>query len=173
MHVSLVPVIGGEQKTKPTQASVRDLRGLGLFPDLVMCRCAKPVEEAVKNKISMFCHVPPSNVFGVHDCPTLYHVPLLLEQQGLIEILRKRLNLGPGTASGKLLNRWRNLALRSERLYDEVKIALVGKYTDLHDAYASVVKSLEHAAVACNRKLQVIVSFSSFRPCFFFFFSVP
>jgi len=99
----------------------------------------------------------PDKVFGVHDCPTLYHVPLLLEQQGIIEILRKRLNLGPGDPNGKLLNRWRNLALRSERLFDEVKIAIVGKYTDLHDSYASVVKSLEHASVACNRKLAILV----------------
>ncbi|KAJ1554902.1 CTP synthase ura7 [Cladochytrium tenue] len=161
IHVSLVPVVGSvnEQKTKPTQASVRDLRGLGLSPDLIACRSSKPLEPGVTNKISMFCHVPVANVLAVHDCNSVYHVPLLLYQQGMLNVLRTRLGLnGPHSEPGSsdLFQRWNSLTERHDRLLDEVTIALVGKYTNLHDSYISVVKSLEHAALACNKKLKVL-----------------
>lgn len=85
IHVSLVPQPSstGEQKTKPTQNSVRELRGLGLSPDLVVCRCSNPLDTSVKEKISMFCHVEPEQVICVHDVSSIYRVPLLLEEQGL------------------------------------------------------------------------------------------
>ncbi|KAH6566610.1 hypothetical protein BASA50_000890 [Batrachochytrium salamandrivorans] len=157
IHVSLVPIVGsvGEQKTKPTQSSVRDLRGLGLSPDLIACRCTTPIEPDVKRKISMFCHVPTEHVLAVHDCKSVFHVPLLLNTQGLVETLEKRLNMTPRLTPSalSLFNKWEQLTTRIDRLHDTVKIVLVGKYTLLHDSYISVVKSLEHAAMACNLKL--------------------
>ncbi|KAI9103287.1 CTP synthase N-terminus-domain-containing protein [Phlyctochytrium arcticum] len=159
IHVSLIPVVGsvGEQKTKPTQASVRDLRGLGLSPDLVACRSSKPLDDDVKEKISMFCHVPKSHVMAVHDCKSVYHVPLLLDQQGMLDVLEKRLQLIPHQTpnSMQLYNKWKELTVRHDRLHDAVKIVLVGKYTHLKDSYISVVKALEHAALSCNLKLTI------------------
>ncbi|KAI9356568.1 CTP synthase N-terminus-domain-containing protein [Zopfochytrium polystomum] len=160
IHVSLVPVVGSvnEQKTKPTQASVRDLRGLGLSPDLVACRSSKPLDPGVQHKISMFCHVPASNVLAVHDCNSVYHVPLLLYQQGLLDVIQKRLNLTPrnNPSQSSLFVKWKQLTERQERLHDQVTIALVGKYTNLHDSYISVVKSLEHASLSCNRRVKIL-----------------
>ena len=147
----------GEQKTKPTQSSVRDLRGLGLSPDIVACRSATPLQDDVRKKISMFCHVAPQHVLGVHDCSSVYAVPLLMQHQGLVDILESRLKLTIPIQPEKsiLLSKWKQLATRSERLHDSVSIVLVGKYTHLQDSYISVVKSLQHAALSCNRKLKL------------------
>ncbi|EPS97403.1 hypothetical protein FOMPIDRAFT_1128596 [Fomitopsis schrenkii] len=162
IHVSLVPDMHGEQKTKPTQTTVHALRGLGLLPDLIACRLIvqKPLEPATKAKISMFCHVAPEQVIGVHDVSSVYHVPLLLQSQGIVDYLRKRLNLGALTLTQEmkdrgtnLESRWRELTKRQERVIDDVTIVLVGKYTDMHDSYMSVTKSLEHSAFRCNRRL--------------------
>ncbi|KAJ1971706.1 CTP synthase ura7 [Dimargaris xerosporica] len=164
IHVSLIPVVGsvGEQKTKPTQSSVRDLRGLGLNPDIIACRSSSPLEEGIQSKISMFCHVPPEQVMAVHDCNSVYHVPLLLESQGLLQVLTKRLALDTIPVSPRRLkfgkciwNDWVELTRRRERPLDKVTIALVGKYTHLQDSYISVVKALEHAALACNREVKI------------------
>ncbi|KAI9203507.1 CTP synthase N-terminus-domain-containing protein [Polychytrium aggregatum] len=159
IHVSLIPVVGsvGEQKTKPTQASVRDLRGLGLSPDLIVCRSTKPLEEGIQGKISMFCHVSPKNVMAVHDCKSIYHVPLLLHQQGIIDVIEEKFNIKPipNPAAQALFTKWKQLADRNTRYDDVVTIALVGKYTDLHDSYISVVKSLEHASLSLSRKLTI------------------
>jgi CTP synthase len=118
IHVSLVPVINGEQKSKPTQAAIRDLRGLGLAPDLIACRCSEKLEQPVIEKIAMFCHVGPGQVLGVHDVRSTYHVPLLLKQQGIIDYLTKRLDLGSisvsprsKTAGDLRLSRWTNLTI--------------------------------------------------------------
>ncbi|KAH9941191.1 CTP synthase [Epithele typhae] len=162
IHVSLVPDMHGEQKTKPTQTTVHALRGLGLLPDLIACRVVvqKPLEPATKSKISMFCHVAPEQVVGVHDVSSVYHVPLLLQSQGIVQYLQKRLNLASVKITPEMQqhglslgNRWRELTSRQERLFDDVTITLVGKYTDMGDSYMSVVKSLEHSAFRCNRKL--------------------
>ncbi|EST06702.1 CTP synthase, N-terminal [Kalmanozyma brasiliensis GHG001] len=161
IHVSLVPVIGGEQKTKPTQAAIRDLRGLGLVPDMIAARCPVPLERAVINKLSMFCHVGPEQVMAVHDVSSTYHVPLLLEEQGMVRFFQKRLGLevkvqGPMKEQGReLRTRWRELTVGHDRMIDKVEIVLVGKYTSLHDSYMSIVKSLEHAALRCHRKLEL------------------
>ncbi|EIW55508.1 CTP synthase [Trametes versicolor FP-101664 SS1] len=164
IHVSLVPDMHGEQKTKPTQTTVHALRGLGLLPDLIACRLIvqKPLEPATKAKISMFCHVAPEQVVGVHDVSSVYHVPLLLQSQGIIQYLQKRLNLSTITITPQMQERgsslelrWRELTKRQERILDEVSIALVGKYTDMQDSYMSVVKSLEHSAFRCNRRLKL------------------
>lgn len=162
IYVSLIPVVGGEQKTKPTQAGVRDLRGLGLLPDLIACRCELPLLAATMDKVSMFCHVTPKQVLGVHNVSSTYHVPLLLREQGLGDFLAKRLNLGElnirpemKKKGDALLGRWKALTLGRDRLFDTVSIVLVGKYVTLEDSYMSVVKALEHASMRCGRKLEL------------------
>jgi CTP synthase len=118
IHVSLIPVINGEQKSKPTQAAIRDLRGLGLAPDLIACRCSQPLEPALIEKLTMFCHVGPGQVLGVHDVRSTYHVPLLLRQQNIIEYFTKRLGLDAITVSSRQKiegeqrwTRWKNLTI--------------------------------------------------------------
>jgi len=160
VHVSLVPrpSATGEHKTKPTQASVRELRGLGLSPDIIFCRSEKPVDEAVKFKISNFCHVEPSQVINIQDLPSIYHVPLEMHKQGVAHILQDRLQLDiplPLEKPRKFMSKWRQIADRSEHLRKFVRIALVGKYTQLEDAYASVIKALGHAALTSNHKLNL------------------
>ncbi|XP_058801964.1 CTP synthase [Phymastichus coffea] len=157
-HVSLVPSpkATGEPKTKPTQSSVRELRGLGLSPDLIICRSEKPINDQIKDKISNFCHVGPEQVITIHDLSSIYRVPLLMESQGIIEFLDDRLKLNiilplPVT----YMNTWRNLAERVDQLYKVVTIGLVGKYTKLEDAYASVIKSLQHASIKASYKLDL------------------
>ena len=151
VHVSLVPVMGpvGEQKTKPTQHSVKELRGLGITPDILVCRSTKPMTDETKEKLAAFCHVSPNAVMSTHDVPNIYHVPLMLEKQGLCEIL--------GVDSNKtgLLEEWRAMALDLDTLTEDVSIAMVGKYTGLSDAYLSVIKSLQHAAMKVRRKLSI------------------
>lgn len=158
IHVSLVPqpCATGEQKTKPTQNSVRSLRGLGLSPDLIVCRSSKPIEMSVKEKISMFCHVNPEQVVCIHDVSSIYRVPLLLEEQGVVKYFKERLDLPISDCSSNLLYKWKAMTDRYERLQKICSIALVGKYTKLRDCYASVFKALEHSALAINYKLNLM-----------------
>uniref|UniRef100_A0A8C1JJP6 CTP synthase n=1 Tax=Cyprinus carpio TaxID=7962 RepID=A0A8C1JJP6_CYPCA len=149
------PSATGEQKTKPTQNSVRELRGLGLSPDLIMCRCSTPLDNSVKEKISMFCHVEPEQVICVHDVSSIYRVPLLLENQGVVGYFCRRLNLPIETKPRKMLAKWKEMSDRSDRLLEQCSIALVGKYTKFSDSYASVIKALEHSALAISHKLEV------------------
>lgn len=151
VHVSLVPVMGpvGEQKTKPTQHTVKELRGLGITPDILVCRSSKPLNEETRGKLAAFCHVQPQAVMSTHDVPNIYHVPLMLQEQGLCDIL------GVDCTATTLLDEWRTMAHHVDTLTDEVHIAMVGKYTDLTDAYLSVIKSLQHAAMAVDRKLVI------------------
>ena len=151
VHVSLVPVMGpvGEQKTKPTQHSVKELRGLGITPDILVCRSTSPMTDETKEKLAAFCHVSPNAVMSTHDVPNIYHVPLMLESQGLCKILNVDCN------ATSLLSDWREMALNLDTLTEDVSIAMVGKYTELTDAYLSVIKSLQHAAMAVNRKLKI------------------
>ncbi|MCH1541303.1 MAG: CTP synthase (glutamine hydrolyzing) [Candidatus Poseidonia sp.] len=149
VHVSLVPVMGpvGEQKTKPTQHTVKELRGLGITPDILVCRSSAPLNDETRNKLAAFCHVKPEAVMSTHDVPNIYHVPLMLQEQGLCEIL------GVDCTNTSLLSEWKDMAHHLDTLTKEVNIAMVGKYTDLSDAYLSVIKSLQHAAMAVDRKL--------------------
>lgn len=165
IHVSLVPIVEGEQKTKPTQQAIREVQSRGLSPDLIACRCLEPLIEATTNKIAMFCQVEPTQVIGVHNVDSTYHVPMLLEKQGLIVQLREMFRLDHLTLAPALVAKgqqiwhdWKTLtSSQSRRMHlDEVTIALVGKYTNLHDSYLSVIKSLEHSAMACNRKLNLV-----------------
>ncbi|SCW03720.1 LAFE_0G16732g1_1 [Lachancea fermentati] len=163
IHVSLVPVIHGEQKTKPTQAAIKDLRSLGLTPDMIACRCSETLDDPTINKIAMFCHVGPEQVVNVHDVNSTYHVPLLLLEQKMIDYLSARLKLSEITLNAEdkkrgdnLLARWRSLTTSIDESFEVVKIALVGKYTNLKDSYLSVIKSLEHCSMRCRRKLDIV-----------------
>ena len=151
VHVSLVPVMGpvGEQKTKPTQHTVKELRGLGISPDILVCRSSAPLNDETREKLAAFCHVKPQAVMSTHDVPNIYHVPLMLQQQGMCDILGIDCNVT------ELLANWATMAHHLDTLTEEVHIAMVGKYTDLTDAYLSVIKSLQHAAMAVDRKLVI------------------
>ncbi|XP_049362778.1 uncharacterized protein LOC125827515 isoform X2 [Solanum verrucosum] len=154
IHVSLVPVLSvvGEQKTKPTQHSVRGLRSLGLTPNILACRSTTELEENVKEKISRFCHVPLDNIITLYDVSNIWRVPLLLRDQKAHEAILKVLNL-KGVAQQPALGEWTSQAALCDKLQEPVRVAMVGKYTGLSDAYLSVLKALVHASVACHRKL--------------------
>uniref|UniRef100_A0A7N0TLK3 CTP synthase n=1 Tax=Kalanchoe fedtschenkoi TaxID=63787 RepID=A0A7N0TLK3_KALFE len=156
IHVSLVPVLGvvGEQKTKPTQHSVRELRALGLTPDLLACRSAQPLLDNTKEKLSQFCHVPASNILNIHDVPNIWHVPLLLRNQKAHHAISKQLNL-VNVAVTPDLQEWTERAENFDNLNKTVKIAMVGKYVGLTDSYLSVMKALLHACIACSLKPSV------------------
>lgn len=163
IHVSLVPVIQGEQKTKPTQAAIKDARSAGLSPDLIACRCDVPLEKATTDKIAMFCQVEPEQVIAVHNVRSTYHVPVLLENQGLITTISNILKLDAVPKSDHLVSRgqrtwteWNKLTTSVSTSLEEVTIVLVGKYISLHDSYLSVIKSLEHSAMRCQRKLNLL-----------------
>ncbi|KAA8537144.1 hypothetical protein F0562_029630 [Nyssa sinensis] len=156
IHVSLVPVLNvvGEQKTKPTQHSVRGLRSLGLTPNILACRSTTELDENVKGKLSQFCHVPAENIITLYDVSNIWHIPLLLRDQKAHEAILKVLNL-PGVAREPALGEWTSRAKLCDKLHEPVRIAMVGKYTGLSDSYLSVLKALLHASVACHRKLFV------------------
>eukprot|EP00249_Psilotum_nudum_P019850 c27446_g1_i1 orf=829-2661(+) len=155
VHVSLVPVLGvvGEQKTKPTQHSVRELRALGLTPHLLACRSAQALKQSTKEKLSQFCHVPAGHILNIHDVSNIWHIPLLLrDQKAHIAILKQ---LGLSSSVFPALEEWTSRAAISDSLSIPVKIAMVGKYTGLSDTYLSVIKALLHACIFCSRKLQI------------------
>lgn len=160
IHVSLVLVIHGEQKTKPTQAAIKDLRLLGLTPDMIACRCSEELDVATVEKIGMFCHVGPNQVIAIRDVNLTYHVPLLLQEQKMMRFLSKKLDLQPLLADARargdrLMALWRTITSAHDRSIETVTIALVGKYTNLKDLYLSVIKSLEHSAMRCYRRLKI------------------
>ncbi|KAB2068656.1 hypothetical protein ES319_A08G046500v1 [Gossypium barbadense] len=153
IHVSLIPVLGvvGEQKTKPTQHSVRELRALGLTPHLLACRSAQPLLDNTKMKLSQFCHVEAANILNIHDVPNIWHIPLLLRNQNAHRSILKQLNL-LSIATPPDLEAWSRRAETFDNLTDSVRIAMVGKYVGLTDSYLSVVKALLHACIACSLK---------------------
>ncbi|CAN0911724.1 CTP synthase [Linum grandiflorum] len=153
IHVSLVPVLNvvGEQKTKPTQHSVQKLRGHGLTPDVLACRSTLPLEVNVKEKLAKFCHVPLEYIATLHDVSNIWHIPLLLRDQKVHEAILKVLNLHSVTRDPDL-REWTVRAELCDELHEPVRIAIVGKYTGLSDAYLSVHKALLHASVALHKK---------------------
>jgi len=155
VHVSLVPVLGvvGEQKTKPTQHSVQVLRSVGISPNFLACRSKEPLEESTKEKLALFCHVPPTHVMNLSDVSNIWHVPLVMRDQGVHKAICEQLQITPPHALD--IERWEERALRWDSLQDTVTIAVIGKYTGLTDSYLSVMKSLQHAAIAANRKLKI------------------
>jgi len=159
IHVTLLPHIGatGELKTKPTQHSVSELRGIGIQPDVIVCRSDYPVEKSIRDKIALFCDVEPEAVVPLETVKSLYEVPLMLEEFGLGNWLTSRLSYGWRVAD---LSEWRDLVLRQNTLGQAedvapLRVALVGKYVELQDAYISVREALIHASVALGRRLHV------------------
>jgi len=146
IHVTLLPYIGatGELKTKPTQHSVRELRSIGIQPDVIVCRADHPVDDNLRDKIALFCDVETRAVIPLPTVQTIYEVPLLLEQAGLGEFVVERLNLPPHSPD---LSEWRTLVAQIKKPKPSLRIAIVGKYIELHDAYISVREALYHAAV--------------------------
>lgn len=145
-HVTLVPYSkNGEQKTKPTQHSVKELRSIGLQPDILVGRCQQPLDDATKEKIALFCDVPVDAVFSNHDVDDIYHVPLVIEEEGLDEYVMRRLELTDRALTPTdRLNEWRSLV--TQETQGSVDIALVGKYA-LEDAYLSIHEALKHAGL--------------------------
>ncbi|KAH7325100.1 CTP synthase N-terminus-domain-containing protein [Stachybotrys elegans] len=161
ISVSYVPIINGEEKTKPTQHAIKQMRSAGLIPDMIACRCERLLDDATIQKIARSCQVEYEQVVGVRDMETIYQVPLLLEQEGLLKILQKGLALDkePLTPARvqkgqELWGLWKKTVIPEIHL-PPVNIALVGKYVSLDDAYLSVRKSLEHSAMRCKRKLNL------------------
>ncbi len=147
IHVTLIPYIkaSGELKTKPTQASVKELQGMGIQPDIIVCRSEQPLDQGLKDKIALFCNVPSNHVLQNLDVEYLYEAPLAMEKENLAQVACECLHLDCPTPD---LKDWEEMveALRSPN--KEVNIALVGKYIQLHDAYISVVEALKHGGIA-------------------------
>ena len=156
VHVSLVPVMGpvGEQKTKPTQHTVKELRGLGIIPDILVCRSEHPLNTETREKLAAFCHVSPEAVVSAHDVSNIYRIPILLEEQGVSQVLAKEIGFNL-PESRPLLEDWIQMANTVDNLEEIIKIAMVGKYTGLSDSYLSVIKALQHSSYEVNRKLEI------------------
>lgn len=154
IHVTLVPYLtkAGELKTKPTQHSVKELRSIGIQPDIIVCRTEQPISEEMKDKIGLFCNLAGDSVVQNLDAENLYEVPLLLHKEGLDELVMKKLNLKCGKAE---LSEWTEMVNRIKNLKNKVTIALVGKYVELHDAYMSVAEALRHAGIANDSEIDI------------------
>ncbi|MBR0217322.1 MAG: CTP synthase [Clostridia bacterium] len=154
IHVTLLPYISaaGEMKTKPTQHSVKSLRSIGIQPDVIVCRSERPITNEAKEKIAMFCNVRPGNVVQNVNCSSIYEVPLLLEKEGLGTIVCNELGLSPDHCD---LTEWNSMVSRMKNASKHVKIGLVGKYVDLHDAYLSVSEALHHAGIANDAQIDL------------------
>ena len=155
IHVTLVPYISaaGELKTKPTQHSVKELRSIGISPDIIVCRSEKPISREMREKMAMFCDVDPDAVIQNLTARSIYEVPMLMEEQGLDSIVLRKLDMEdkPKDMSG-----WHDMVARILKKYDKkVTIAVVGKYVALQDAYISITESLRHAAVANEAELAI------------------
>ena len=144
IHVTLIPYIksSGEHKSKPTQHSVKELRSIGINPDVIVARCDEPLSEDIRNKISLFCNVQPDCVIENMTLPVLYQAPIMLENQHFSDIVCRELKIDCPTCN---LSEWNDMLKSIETRNKKVKIALVGKYVKLHDAYLSVAEALRHA----------------------------
>lgn len=154
IHLTLIPYIkvAGEMKTKPTQHSVAALRSIGIQPDVLLCRTEKPLTEEMRAKIGLFCNVDTESVIQAIDVSSIYEVPLIYHAQQLDEIILKRIGL-PVTESD--LSAWERLVHRIKNPIGTVKIAVVGKYIGLQDAYKSVYEALYHGAIANNYRIEI------------------
>ena len=146
IHVTLVPYLksAGEHKSKPTQHSVKQLQGMGISPDIIVLRCDEPLSRSIKPKIALFCNVDEECVIENRTLDSLYKAPIMLENEGLARIVCKKLCLGDPICD---LTEWNHLIARMEQRTRRVRIGIVGKYVELHDAYLSVVEALNHAGI--------------------------
>ncbi len=147
IHVTLIPYLkaSGELKTKPTQASVKNLQGMGIQPDIIVCRTEHPLNDSIRSKIALFCNVPKTHVLQNLDVELLYEAPLAMEEEHLAQVACQSLNLPCPEPD---LSEWRSMIQAWKHPKTQVTIALVGKYTQLHDAYISVVEACKHGGVA-------------------------
>jgi len=154
IHVTLVPYLhgSGEHKSKPTQHSVKELQGMGIHPDLIVLRCNEPLEESILHKIAMFCNVRPDCVFENRTLPVLYEAPLMLEKQHLSSVVCRELGI---EAPEPDLAEWAEMVERVRAPKKKVTVGLVGKYTELHDAYLSVAEALRHAGCALGAEVDI------------------
>ncbi len=155
IHVTLVPYISaaGELKTKPTQHSVKELRSIGISPDIIVCRSEKPISKEMREKMAMFCDVDPDAVIQNLTARSIYEVPMLMEEQGLDTIVLRKLEMED---KPKDMQGWHDMVARILKKYNKkVTIAVVGKYVALQDAYISITESLRHAAVANETELDI------------------
>jgi len=155
IHLTLIPHLGAadELKTKPTQHSVRELRAIGISPDAIVCRTEYSLTPEIKEKIALFCDVKPNAVVQARDAQSIYQVPLNLEAEGLAELACAKLNLGEPDLH---LDEWRAMVRTIQRPKESVKVALVGKYVELKDAYISINEALYHAGVGHNVAVEVV-----------------
>jgi CTP synthase len=154
IHVTFLPYLTstGELKTKPTQHSVNELRRIGIQPDIIICRSDQPISEGIRDKISLFCDVEKQAVIPLPTVPTIYEIPLILEETGLGQLIVDRLGIKSRRAD---LHQWREMVEHIKTPHEPVNVALVGKYVELNDAYFSVREALYHAALFHNRDLNL------------------
>jgi CTP synthase len=154
MHVTLIPWIPAakEMKTKPTQHSVKELRSIGIQPDVLVCRCDRPLNSGMKEKLSEFCDVPVESVITAQDAGSIYEVPLMLEREGLAQQALELLHLEQRQPD---LSKWQSLVERMRSPKKQVEVAIVGKYIQLSDAYLSVVEAVGHAAIAADSEVKL------------------
>ena len=155
IHVALIPFLtpSDELKTKPAQHSVKELLSLGIQPDILVCRTDRDLGKDIRQKLSLFCNVPIQCVIQNKNLPSLYEIPLALEEEGLAEQVIKHLNI---KCKEKDLSDWIEMVEKSKHTSTSVTIGIIGKYTGLHDAYLSVVEALKHAAIYNAAKLEIV-----------------
>ena len=154
IHVTLIPYLRASQemKTKPTQASVKELQGMGIQPDIIVCRSEHPLDNGIKDKISLFCNLPADHVLQNLDVDYLYEAPLAMEKEHLAQVVCECLHLDCPKPD---LSDWEEMVESLRNPNKTVKIAIVGKYTQLHDAYLSVVEALKHGGISCRAKVEL------------------
>jgi CTP synthase len=154
IHVTLVPYLGkaGELKTKPTQHSVKELRSIGIQPDIIVCRSEKELSKSLRDKIGLFCNIKGDSVIQNLDAENLYEVPLLLSKEGLDKLVCEKLELN---CKGVDNSEWIDMVRRIKKLSGKVSIALVGKYVELHDAYISVAEALTHGGFSNGTNVDI------------------
>ncbi|MDU6126007.1 MAG: CTP synthase, partial [Veillonella sp.] len=154
IHVTLVPYINaaGELKTKPTQHSVKELRSIGIQPDILVCRSEKHISDEMKEKLALFCDVEPEAVIENQTCSSIYEVPLMMQDQGLDDIVIKKLGLEDRPCD---MTAWKEMVHKILNPNKDITVAIVGKYVALHDAYLSVVEALDHAGIATGTKVNI------------------
>lgn len=154
LHLTLVPYIptSGETKTKPTQHSVKELRSIGIQPDILICRSEKPLSTHDRNKIALFTNVEKEGVISLQDAKSIYQIPIILHEQGLDETVIKKLNI---TAEQACLSEWEYVVEAQTHPDKSVQIAMVGKYTELNDAYKSINEALLHAGIHTKTKVNI------------------
>jgi len=155
IHLTLLPYLGttGELKTKPTQHSVKELLSLGVQPDVLVCRTEHPMQKGMKDKIALFCNVDARAVIESLDAETIYDVPLLMQQEGLDEVVLEKLGIANPPAAD--LGQWTDFLRRYKEPSGETRIGLVGKYVELHDAYKSIKEALEHAGAENETRVRI------------------